>query len=85
MNDWADPYTVKVSTRKNKKYDIFKNGKYLLSFGDSRYQHYKDKLGHYSNLDHNDEERLRKFRERFGSKDFSNPDKALFWSWYYLW
>ena len=80
-----DPYSVKVSTRANKKYDVYKDGKYLLSFGDLRYQHYRDKLGRFTELDHNDKERREKFRKRFGGKDFSNPDKALYWSWYYLW
>ena len=34
-------YTFKVSTRKHKKYDAFKNGKYVVSFGDNRYQQYR--------------------------------------------
>jgi hypothetical protein len=76
---------VVMSTRNNKKYDVYKHGKYVLSFGDMRYQHYKDKLGNYSNLDHNDEVRRKKFRDRFGGRDHNNPDKALYWSWNYLW
>ena len=35
-------YTFKISTKKNKKYDVYKNSKYLVSFGDKNYQHYKD-------------------------------------------
>ena len=35
-------YNFKVSTRKNKKYDVFKNDKYLTSFGNKNYQQFKD-------------------------------------------
>ena len=76
---------VKVSTRKHKKYDVYKDGKYLLSFGDQRYEHYHDKFGHYSHMDHNDEVRREKFRARFGGKDYNDPSGALYWSWHYLW
>jgi hypothetical protein len=31
---------VKASTRKNKKLDIYKNGDYIVSVGDSRYSDY---------------------------------------------
>ena len=40
-------YDVVKSNRKNKKYDVYQNNKYLLSYGDSRYQHYFDKFGLY--------------------------------------
>lgn len=80
-----DAYTVEVSMRPNKKYDVYKHGKYLLSFGDTRYQQYRDKLGNFMYLDHNDKVRREQFRARFSGKDHDNPDKALFWSWYYLW
>ena len=49
-------YQFKVSTRKNKKYDVYKHNKYLVSFGDKRYEHYEDKtpIKYYSNLNHYD-------------------------------
>ena len=76
-------YEFKVSTRKNKKYDVYKNGKYLLSFGDSRYQHYHDKLGYYRHLDHNDEERRERYYKRFGEDaDF---ESAKYFSHELLW
>lgn len=80
-------YQIYVSTKKNKKYDVYKNDKYLLSFGDKRYEHYKDTtpLRHYSNLDHNDEKRRDNFRSRFRRLDHENPDKAIYYSWKYLW
>jgi hypothetical protein len=35
---------IVLSTRKNKKYDVYNwDNKYLFSFGDNRYMHYKDK------------------------------------------
>ena len=33
-------YTFQVSKRKDKKYDAFKNGQYLVSFGSKNFQHY---------------------------------------------
>ena len=36
-------YVFKVSTRTNKKYDVYKDNKYLVSFGDKRYEQYEDK------------------------------------------
>ncbi len=80
-------YQIVVSTRKNKKYDVYKGGKYVVSFGDKRYQHYKDStmLKHYSNLDHLDKVRLKNFRTRFGGMDRTDKTKALYWSWHYLW
>lgn len=33
-------------------------------FGDIRYEHYKDKLGYYKDLDHNNNERRRLFKKR---------------------
>ena len=35
-------YNFKISKKKNKKYDVFKNDKYITSFGDKNYQHYED-------------------------------------------
>ena len=46
-------YTYKKSTRKNKKLMTTVNGK-IIHFGDPNMQHYHDKTGIWSNLDHND-------------------------------
>lgn len=74
-----------VSTRKNKKYDVFdEDWKYLFSFGDKRYQHYKDKLGHYEDLNHNDEQRRNDYLKR--SKPLSPIGlNANTFSRYFLW
>lgn len=76
-------YRIEVSTRKNKKYDVYKNNKYLLSFGDSRYSQYFDKLGHYSYLDHNDEKRRMLYYSRFGIE--AEEDTAKYFSHKFLW
>lgn len=80
-------YEIVVSKRKNKKYDVYKNGKYLLSFGDLRYEHFRDNtpIKAYSHLDHNDVKRRDNFRKRFKKHDHWDEDKALFYSWNLLW
>ena len=78
-----DNYTFKVSTRKNKKYDAYLNDKYVISFGDSRYGQYYDKMGHYSDKDHNDIKRRINYYKRFG-KD-AKKGSAKYFSHRYLW
>ena len=82
VHDWI----IKPSTRKNKKYDVFKNDKYIVSFGDKRYQHFIDRFGYYSNLNHYDEQRAENYRKRAkGLAPINNPYKANFWAYWYLW
>ena len=76
-------YSFKVSTRKNKKYDVYKNNKYLLSFGSKINQHYYDKIGFYKNLNHLDNKRRDNYCKRFGIK--AKPDTAKWFSHNYLW
>lgn len=75
------------SSRKNKKYKAtikhYTGETVSIHFGDSRYQQYKDKIGHYSHLDHNDKERRKRFRARHKyNKDEYSP---TYFSWTYLW
>ena len=74
------------SKAKNKKYSVYlmkDNKKKLIHFGDSRYGQYKDKLGHYKHLDHNDKKRKDKYYSRHGpSKDRTS---AKYYSHKYLW
>lgn len=78
------------STAKNKKYSVYvkdpskKSGMKLIHFGDKRYEHFKDKLGHYSKLDHGDKERRKKYYARHGKKATSK-DTAKYWSHKILW
>lgn len=81
----GNDYIVKVSNRKHKKYDVFFKNKYLLSFGDTRYQHYYDKFMYYSHLNHLDLKRREKYRERHRSTNKDNPKYSAYWSWWYLW
>jgi len=79
-------YTPFVSKAKNKKYSVYvlKDGKKkLIHFGDKRYQHFKDKLGHYSNLDHNDPQRRKRYYSRHGKA--TSKDTAKYWSHRILW
>ena len=80
-------YNFKVSTRKNKKYDVFKDDKYLTSFGDRNYQQYKDitPLKSYSNLDHLDLKRKQNYYKRFGKKEKAKFESAKWFSNNYLW
>ena len=75
-------YTFKKSKRKNKKYDVYKNGKYLVSFGDNRYEQYKDKIGLYSSKDHLDKKRRELYYKRHGNAKF---ETAKWFSHKYLW
>lgn len=76
-------YEFKKSTRKNKKYDVYKNNVYLVSFGDNRYEQYFDKIGLYSNKDHNDKERRRLYYTRHGK--IAEKETAKWFSHKYLW
>ena len=79
-------YKPFVSSAKNKKYSVYvmKNGKKkLIHFGDSRYGQFKDKLGHYSHLDHNDKKRRELYYKRHG--DTNDISSAKYWSHKILW
>jgi len=74
------------STRKNKKYDVYvkKDGKIKkISFGDSRYGQYKDKIGVYSSMDTLDKKQRERYLARHGpAKDINSPK---WFSHRYLW
>ena len=76
-------YVFKPSTRKNKKYDVYKNDKYLISFGSSSNQHYFDKIGYYSNLNHLDKRKKENYYKRFGK--VATFESAKWFSHKYLW
>jgi hypothetical protein len=81
------------SKTKNKKYDAWKkiNGdwKRIASFGDIRYQHYKDKIGCFKNLDHGDINRRRNYNKRHAKdKTKAGYDQGIspgYLSMKYLW
>jgi len=60
--------------------------RYLLSYGDIRHQHYKDKWGYYKDLNHNDKTRRERYIKRHSKiGDITNPESAAYWSLNYLW
>lgn len=79
-------YIIK-SKRKNKKYDVYDaKGNYFLSFGDKRYEHYQDKIGDYSHLDHMDKKRRANYRKRSAGIGFlDDTNSPNYWSRKYLW
>tara|TARA_R110000796_G_scaffold52370_2_gene123368 strand:+ start:603 stop:866 length:264 start_codon:yes stop_codon:yes gene_type:complete len=86
--DKKELYKPFKSKAKNKKYSVYvksdtKSGKKLIHFGDSRYSQYKDKLGEYSNLDHNDKKRRDLYYKRHGKA--TSKDSAKYFSHKYLW
>lgn len=78
-------YEILPSKKKNKKYDVFINDKYLLSFGDDRYEQYFDKFKHYANLNHLDDKRRKNYRARHKNTNINDPNSPAFWSWNFLW
>jgi len=67
--------TVKASTRKNKKLDVFKDGEKIASIGDIRYSDY---------LQHGDEQRRKRYKQRH-EKDRHVPGTAGFYADRILW
>lgn len=84
-------YKIVEPRRKYKKYSVLKYNKktkewdYLLSFGDNRYQHYKDStpLKLWSHLDHGNKERRKRYYQRHGTT--TDKESATYWSNKYLW
>ena len=56
-------YDYQKSPVKNKKLRV-KVGDKIIDFGDTRYEHFKDKTGIHKNLDHNDEKRRKNYLTR---------------------
>tara|TARA_Y100000361_G_scaffold49298_1_gene42816 strand:- start:5871 stop:6140 length:270 start_codon:yes stop_codon:yes gene_type:complete len=74
------------SSAKNKKYSVYvmKNGKKrLIHYGDNRYEHYRDTIGKYSHLNHNDKKRRDSYYARHG--DTTDKNSAKYWSHKTLW
>lgn len=76
------------SKAKNKKYSVYvmKDGKKrIIHFGDKRYQHFKDRIGLYKNLDHNDKNRRRLYYIRHKEKNIKDKSRPKYWSHKILW
>ena len=86
MDKKKELYKPFKSKSVNKKYSVFvmKDGKKrLIHFGDSRYQQYRDKIGDYKHLDHNDKKRKDLYYKRHGSSNDRTSPK--YYSHKYLW
>ena len=75
------------SKAKNKKYSVYvkspSGNPKLIHFGDNRYGQFKDKLGVYKSLDHNDPKRKKAYYDRHGPATDKNT--AKYWSHKILW
>ena len=72
-----------------KKYDVYfinpPTGRTVhVSFGDTNYQQYHDKIGYYSSLDHMNQKRRTNYRQRHKNDDLDHLTPGYF-SYYYLW
>jgi hypothetical protein len=62
-------YIYEKSTRKDKKLQVKVDQK-TVHFGNPNYEHYKDRTGIWSHLDHNDKERRKNYLKRsYGIKN----------------
>jgi hypothetical protein len=84
---------IKKSTRKGKKYMVKHNNKWI-HFGALNMEHYRDStpLKLYSDKDHNDEDRKKRYlaraggiKNKAGKKTADDPNSANFYSIRYLW
>lgn len=58
-------YKIFVTNKPGKKYYALVGKKKVYFGGDPRkYEHFYDKMGYYSNLNHNDKERRKRYKQR---------------------
>lgn len=84
-------YTYEKSDKKNKKLMTVVNNK-TIHFGQLPYEHFKDKTGIWSKLDHGDEKRRKNYRTRHskiknkeGQFVINNPLSPAYHSFNILW
>lgn len=77
-------FVFTVSKNPLKKYDAYdkKTGTKIASFGSREYQHYYDKIGAFSHLNHLDKERRRRYYLRHGK---AKPLSPKYFSHTFLW
>lgn len=88
-------FTIPKSGNKKYKAEVFDlSGKRVATakFGDRRYQQYKDRIGYYSDLDHNDKKRRDRYRKRHegiltkdGVPAYKKEFSSSFFSYWFLW
>lgn len=86
-NDSKPLYEPFVSKAKGKKYSVYvkspSGGKKLIHFGAKGYPQFRDRIGHYSSLDHKDPKRRKSYLARHGNKTDKNT--AGWWAQHKLW
>lgn len=73
---------VKVSTKKNKKIDVYKNGKKIASIGDSRYFDYPTYLISKGKKYADERRRLYRIRHKGENLKIGSPG---YYAWFLLW
>ncbi len=73
---------VKVSTKKNKKIDVYKNGKKIASIGDSRYFDYPTYVISKDKKYADERRRLYRIRHKGENLKIGSPG---YYAWFLLW
>lgn len=76
-------YTVHLSDKPAKKYYALVGARKVY-FGDTSYEHYHDRFGHYKHLDHKDPKRRKNFKIRH-EKNRHLPGTAAWFADQVLW
>ena len=73
--------TIKPSTKKNKKIDVYKNGKFIVSIGDVRYNDYPTYILKNGKKYADERKRLYYIRHNINSSKYSadNLAKLILW------
>ena len=86
------PFKSPLAGKKYAVYVMRGGKKVLIHFGDSSMEHFKDKLGVWSHLDHNDKQRRKNYRNRSGGirnksgeLTANNKNYANYWARRILW
>ena len=77
-------YKPVKSSRKDKKYMVLTK-KGIIHFGARGMKQFKDKLGVYSHLDHNDPKRRERYYARHKERNLKDKERAKYWSHKILW
>jgi len=87
---YLDGYDFYVSHKKNKKYDVYKNGRFLTSFGAIKenskepYEQYFDKIGFFSAYNNLNKKKKKLYKNRH-KKDIGKKESAGWFAFNYLW
>ena len=87
----------KNTTGSKNKYWVYvkadnKRGYKKIGFGHKDYKHFKDKIGDYKSMNHNDPERRKRYllrakgiKDKQGNLNYKNKNTGNYWSINYLW